>query len=140
LTSASLVNHTRDAGLLDVLAALPEIRRATEHLELGGMLFSNKSHVSQAIRVIEDHRVGKCVCQPYQGYLFYDPSAEQKAGNVQMTRSDSPDWDMTSTCVCAICGRGYSVQQGEYHYTWWEWREVKAADQGKRSTFHAVAR
>jgi len=128
LTSASLVNHTRDGELLNTLAAaLPEIRRATKSLELGGMLFLNKNHVRQAIRVIENHRAGRCFCQTYPGYLFYDPSKEETAGHVRITRSDLPDWGMTYDCTCTICGRTYSVQQGEYHYIWWEWKEVKGA-------------
>jgi len=128
LTSASRINHTRDGELLTTLAsALPEIRRATAHLELGGMLFLNKNHVLQAIRVIENHEAGRCFCQVYPGYLFYDPSAEEKAGHVQVTRRDVPDWNMTYECACTLCGRPYSVQQGESHYAWWDWHLQKRA-------------
>ncbi len=126
LTAASLVNHTRDPALLETLAAaMPEIRRATEGLSLGGLLFPNRNHVLQALRVIEHHRSGGCFCQVYPGYLFYDPSAEERAGHVRITRSDPPDWNMTYECVCTVCGRAYSVHQGEYHYTWWEWQATK---------------
>ena len=125
LTGSSVVNHTRDLGLLDTLAAaLPELRRATAHLTLGGLLFPNRNHLLQAFRVIENHRAGGCFCRVYPGYLFYDPEAEQKAGHVQVTRRDPPDWNMTYDCVCTRCGRAYAVEQGEYHYTWWAWRAL----------------
>ncbi|GGR11542.1 hypothetical protein [Deinococcus ruber] len=126
LTSASAVNHTRDAALLTRLAAaLPQIRRQTQDLDLGGLLFPNSQHVQQAIRVIENHQSGGCFCQVYPGYVFYNPEAEAQAGHVRITRQDAPDWNMTYDCVCTVCGRTYAVQQGEYHYTWWEWRAVK---------------
>ncbi|WP_407572115.1 hypothetical protein [Deinococcus altitudinis] len=128
LTSSSLINHTRDSDLLNTLAAaLKEIRKATEHLSLGGMLFRNEEHVLQAIRVIENHQAGRCFCQVYPGYLFYDPAAEEKAGHVRVTRSATSGWSMTYECACTICGHTYAVQEGEYHYTWWDWRGPKNA-------------
>ena len=119
LTASSLVNHTRDIQLLKTLAAaLPKIRWATWRLNLGGMLVPNHEHLRQAFRVIENHRAGRCFCQIYPGYLFYDPEEEQDAGHVRVTRSDPPNWSMTYDCVCTVCGRAYAVKQGEYHYTW----------------------
>ena len=30
-------------------------------------------------------------------------------------------WTMGFACVCARCGAGYAVTEGESHYRWWKW-------------------
>lgn len=109
------------AELLLLVPALPEIRQATQGLDLGGALFPNTQHLEHALRVLEAARDGLCPCQVYPAWLFYNPEKEAARGAVEILSSSEPDWHMTYTCRCLSCGRTYEVEQGEYHYTWWQW-------------------
>lgn len=100
---------------------LAAIRRATQDLDLGGGLYPNGDHLRQAIRTVEAARDGHCSCTLYPGYPFSDPNREQAAGAVEILASSAPDWFMTYTCRCRACGSLYDVEQGESHYTWWNW-------------------
>lgn len=106
---------------------LPVIRQATQGLDLGGALFPNTQHLEHALRVLEAARDGRCTCEGYPTWLFYDPTEEAAVGAVEILSTSAPDWHMTYSCRCLTCGRTYEVEQGEYHYTWWQWRERPAA-------------
>jgi hypothetical protein len=116
------VIRTRDAEALDPLvAALPRIRRATDHLDLGGALHSNRVSLEHALEKIENHRDKTCWCANYPGLSFYEPSKEEKSGYVRILSTSEPGWSMTYRCVCVLCGQEFEVEQGDYHYTWWKW-------------------
>ncbi len=123
------VAKLRDVAQLDELSAnLPAIRRATKGVELGGALFLNSQHLKFALEKLKfwTQKSG-CLCQLYPRYLMFNPQKEQDAGNVQIlqTESNQEQWATNYRCQCAVCGAQYSVQEGEYHYTWWQWRPLK---------------
>jgi hypothetical protein len=123
LSAAHAVVRTRDTDLLDALVVqLPELRRRTTGLVLGGALFPNDEHLAQALRLLGARRDGSCRCTTFPAYLFHDPAREQEAGQVLVTRTDEPGWNMTYDCTCLECGRTWAVEQGESHYSWWQWR------------------
>jgi hypothetical protein len=104
---------------------LEEIRRKTENLQLGGLVFSNAEHLRMALRKLEFHRARSgCLCALYPEYIFYNPQQEEAAGNVvieQITYSEG-NWIDAYFCACTVCGQQYRVEEGEYHYTWWGWK------------------
>ncbi|OLV17447.1 hypothetical protein [Deinococcus marmoris] len=122
--SACAVIRLHDNPALDGLAAhLPHIEQETADVDLGGALFPNAEHLQQALRVLRLRREGGCPCRLYPGHLMYDPERETKAGRVQILSTDeSPDRNVNYRCRCNTCGAEYNVEQGEYHYTWWQWR------------------
>lgn len=120
--SSSLV-HLRDPRELDQLAeGIAEIRRTTAGVALGGALFPNAERLRFALRKLEYHRdrVG-CLCRLYPEHLMYDPRKEAAAGNVHL--EDTTDLDAYHG-VCTVCATRYRVEEREYHYTWWGWKEV----------------
>ncbi|MGY2897190.1 hypothetical protein [Deinococcus sp. UYEF24] len=123
-SACAVIRLDDDAALDELTRHLPDIKRRTEHLELGGALFPNAEHLKQALRVLRAHRDGLCRCQPYSGYLFYNPEKEAEAGRVNILSHTPPDWHMTYSCQCTVCGTNYTVEQGEYHYTWWQWKRA----------------
>ena len=126
------VIRERDAAQLDELSAhLPVIRRATYGVELGGALFPNAQHLKFALEKLEFWKEKRgCLCQLYPRYLLFDPKREAQAGNVRILAEvvDREQWSSHFSCQCAICGADYSVEEAEYHYTWWQWRPVKNED------------
>lgn len=116
-----------DSTELDELTAhLPRIERATAGVELGGGLFPNAEHLAQAVRVLRLRLDGGCPCHLYPSYLMYNPEKEVQAGRVQiLSATEPPDWNMSYRCRCNACGTEYDVEQGEYHYTWWQWRAAE---------------
>ncbi|WP_221089334.1 hypothetical protein [Deinococcus aquaedulcis] len=110
------------ASRLPLVPHLAAIQQATEDLDLGGAFYPNNDHLRQALRAVEAARDGLCACALYPGYLFYNPKKEQESGAVTILSSSPPDWNMTYSCQCRACGAVYDVEQGEYHYTWWDWK------------------
>ncbi|WP_420596273.1 hypothetical protein [Deinococcus sp.] len=123
--SACAVIRLHDPAALDELTRhLPTLERQTVDLELGGALFPSAEHLQQALRVLRAHRDGRCGCTVYPDYLFYNPEKEAQAGRIRILSADEPpDWNMNYRCQCTACGTEYAVEQGEYHYTWWQWRQ-----------------
>lgn len=124
-SAACAINVLRDPLSLASLAEhLPEIERETEDLDLGGALFSNNERLRQAISTLRAQQGSLCRCWLYPQFLTYDPLKEAEAGDVTVLYADPPDWNMTYRCRCTHCGAEYEVEQGEYHLTWWKWRET----------------
>lgn len=123
-SSSCAVATLRDTAELDVLAAhLPEIKRATRNIPLGGALFPNDDRLKFAIAKLEyvKNKAG-CLCALYPRYLFYNPNKEQEAGNVRiLTATGRETWNPNYSCQCTVCGATYSVEEGDHHYTWWQW-------------------
>lgn len=123
---------TRDPAVLAPLAArVASIDHATDDLELGGMLASNGANLQHAIDRIGIFGQRRCLCAAYAGHQFYDPAKEQARGHVRIVREDAvfvdgrPDRPKR-ICECADCGQWFSVEEGEYHYTWWKWTPMRA--------------
>ena len=125
-SSSGAIIKLRDTRELDLLASnLEEIRRKTDNLQLGGMVFPNAAHLAMAIRKLEYYRAGSgCLCALYPEYLFYNPEEEAEAGNVVIERTTyiKEIWIDVYFCVCTACGQRYRVEEGDYHYIWWQWR------------------
>lgn len=118
------VMRTRDPALLTPLVtALPAIERATAETDLGGLLVSNASNLERAFQRIELFGTGACLCTAYRLQQFHDPVKEEHAGHIRIvgTVPNDRQWEPDRICECTDCGRRYQVEQGEYHYTWWNW-------------------
>ncbi len=124
--SSGAIIHLRDPNELSALAdALPEIKQKTQGIALGGALIPNSVHLNFAIRTLEFYQAqGGCLCTLYPEYLLFAPRKEEEQGNVRIVSADydAEQWMATYVCECAVCGRVFQVEQGEYHYTWWSWK------------------
>lgn len=118
------VMATRDPKILAPLAAaLPTLRKATEELDLGGALVSNASNLDRAFARIQLFADGVCLCTAYPPHLLFNPVKEEHRGHIRVvgTVPNERQWEPDRICECTDCGRRYQVEQGEYHYTWWQW-------------------
>lgn len=114
--------RTRDTAVLETLrAALPEIRRATADVELGGMIRPNRDTLNHALAKIEGYSRWKCWCDDYPRLLQYDPHDEEERGHARTLSHDSSFWPGVYESVCAVCGKRFTVQGGEHHSVWWKW-------------------
>jgi len=123
-SATSAVTTLRDPVQLDLLAAqLPEIRAQTAGIDLGGALLPNSERLKFVLHKLEywRDRTG-CLCRLYPDWLQFDPNREAKAGNIRILETNL--YERTYTCECALCGTRYTVEEGEYHYTWWKWQPV----------------
>jgi hypothetical protein len=114
--------RSRDPEQLDALLPhVARIRKATDVLDLGGMLRSNHANLAHALDKLENYRNGTCWCENYAGMDQYGPEKEQACGQVRILSTSEPGWSMTYECECAVCGRVFDVEQGDHHITWWKW-------------------
>lgn len=117
----------RDALELDVLAAhLDEIKRQARGIELGGALASNNQVLEFALAKLEyiQNKSG-CLCALYPRFDRYNPKEEQTSGNIRIVSETGGDtWYPTYLCECAVCGRAFSVDEADYHVTWWKWTDA----------------
>lgn len=123
---------TRDPAVLQPVArSLARIERATDDLDLGGALISNRRNLDHAFDRVRRFTEGKCLCGVYPGHVRYEPAKEERHGHVRIVeeievlfqgRPDRP----RRICECTACGRRFDVEEGEYHYTWWQWHAIAA--------------
>lgn len=114
--------RSREPSTLDPLVtALPRLRRAEARLDLGGAIYSNNGHFAHALTKLEKYRDGQCWCAAYPGILTTDPLEEEAAGRIRMLSASEPGWSMTYLCACTVCGCEFDVEQGNQHFTWWNW-------------------
>lgn len=113
------------AELKHLASHLPDIRRQTDGIALGGALRPNASHLEFALRKLEIVRLSEeCLCSLYYLDDLFDPTREEKAGNIRITAVARIDgkWVDYYECTCTLCGKRFRVEEREYHYTWWAWR------------------
>jgi hypothetical protein len=123
--SACAIATLRDTDELDFLSAhLPEIEKTTRDVDLGGALFPNSKHLEFALRKLRYYKAKQgCLCRLYPDHLVFDPSREEKAGNIRMLRTIRNDgWNQSYVCQCVLCETVFQVEEGEYHYMWWAWK------------------
>lgn len=114
--------HSRDPEALDPLVvALPRLRRAASQLDLGGAIYSNNGHLEHVLTKLEQYRDGECWCAVYPGILTTDPRKEEATGHIRVLSTSEPGWSMTYLCECTVCGRQFDIEQGDHHFTWWNW-------------------
>jgi len=114
--------RTRDTTLLETLrTALPMIRQATLDIELGGMIQSNRDALTHALGKVQDYRKWRCWCDDYPRLLAYDPAREEERGHARVLSRGRSGWPVNYECECLVCGRQFSVEEGEYHALWWRW-------------------
>lgn len=119
--------RSRDSDeLAPLVRALPQIRRATEELELGGALHSNSANLDAALTKLENVRDGACWCASYPTSQFFEPAKEERAGYVRILSTSTPGWSMTYECLCTVCEQVFGGEQGDYHYMWWRWAPREA--------------
>jgi hypothetical protein len=127
LSAVWQILRTHDRAVLTPLApALAMIERATADLDLGGALIANSSHLARALDRVRLASAGTCLCTTYPMGQLSDPAKEAELGHVRI-ESEVPNdrqWVPDRICVCAECGRRYQVEEGDYHYRWWQWRPL----------------
>ncbi|TGO05382.1 hypothetical protein [Serinibacter arcticus] len=121
LSGSHAVIRAERATVEELAPHAVRIDRATDDLDYGGALHSNANHVVQAVRVLQAAAAGECECTTWHGWLFYEPTKLVAAGKAEILSTSEPGWSMTYECRCTACGATYSVEQGDYHYTWWQW-------------------
>ncbi|HYJ80549.1 MAG TPA: hypothetical protein VEW03_13130 [Longimicrobiaceae bacterium] len=127
-SSSCAIIKLRDAAQLDELAGkLSEIEEKSQDLSLGGMVFPNAEHLRFALRKLAYHRERTgCLCRLYPEYLFFNPEEEAAGGHIRIddvTYTENK-WVEAYHCTCTACGARYRVEEGESHYTWWQWSAV----------------
>ncbi|WP_193608306.1 hypothetical protein [Nocardioides lijunqiniae] len=118
---------TRDPAVLGPLEkSVVTIDRATEDLDLGGMLASNGTHLAHALHRIRLFGKKQCLCAAYPSHQFYDVEKEVARQHVRVvgTVPNDRQWVPDRICECLACGRRFQVEQGEYHYPWWDWTDL----------------
>jgi hypothetical protein len=118
---------TRDPAVLAPLeSALVAIDRATDDLELGGMLAANGLHLDHALGRIRLFGQRRCLCAAYLAHQFYDVEKEERRQHVRVvgTVPNDRQWVPDRVCECLDCGRRFQVEQGESHYPWWHWTDL----------------
>lgn len=113
---------TRDIEMLETLrSALPDIRRATADIELGGMIRPNRDALAHALDKVQTYRMWRCWCDDYPRLLAYNPAREEERGHATILSRVDSGWPTTYECACAACGTQFSVEEGEHHALWWRW-------------------
>ena len=116
------VINLRDRALLETLrTALPRIRQATAEIELGGTIQPNRAALTHALAKVQNYRTWRCWCDDYPKLLAYDPAREEERGHARVLNRNDSGWPVTCECECVVCGRQFSVEEGEYHALWWKW-------------------
>ncbi|WP_311257158.1 hypothetical protein [Microbacterium sp. WCS2018Hpa-9] len=114
--------HSRDPETLDPLvAALPQLTREATRLDLGGVVYSNNANLEHALVKLAQYRDGKCWCAVYPGLLTHDPRKEETHGRIRILSTSEPGWSMTYVGECTVCGQVFDIEQGDHHFTWWNW-------------------
>lgn len=108
----------------DLVPHRREIERAADRVDLGGVVHSNRVTFAHAMDKLRRFARGHCWCANYSDFLRYDPRKEEAAGYVRILSTSPPDWEMTYECACCVCGQEFTVEQGNYHYDWWQWAPV----------------
>lgn len=130
------VFKTRDPEVLTPLAGmLPAIRSSTADLDLGGALLSNAANLEHALERLRLFDNRECLCGAYPGHVLYEPAKQEAYGHVRIVeeiplffngRPERPQ----RVCECCDCGQRFSVDEGEYHYTWWKWTPIESQQRG----------
>jgi hypothetical protein len=113
--------------LRELALHIPEIRKKTAGVPLGGALHPNSVHLDNAIARLEHVRDQRgCLCVLYASDQFSDPAQEAERGNVRISETQRLDGGHVDyyTCVCLHCGTRYRVTEREYHYTSWGWSRI----------------
>jgi hypothetical protein len=119
------VIRSRDTAELDTLRdALPQIRRATQGVDLGGMIRPNRDALEHALARVAEFRSWSCWCDDYPRLLQYDPNKELEFGHVDIVDRADAELPVTYEAVCSVCGRRFTVEEGEHHALWWRWRPL----------------
>lgn len=117
----------RDKQMLTWLSQhIDDVRQRTEGVELGGV-HPNSAHLRTAIlklQIVRDEK--ECLCQLYPGYLMFEPEKLEAAGDVDIEDPGTLHGisNREYRCRCKQCGKRYLVEEGEYHYMWWQWRPM----------------
>ena len=129
--SACAIAILRDAGELELLSAhLPEIEKKTSGVELGGAFIPNSEHLKFALRKLRYVRSkAGCLCRLYPYWLMFNPLREEEAENIRiLDKAGDGQWNTFYRCQCTLCATVFRVEEGEYHYIWWQWKVVKPSD------------
>ncbi len=127
-SASGSVRHLRDQlELLELASHIDKIRNATKGVNLGGALRPNSSHLNFALQKLEYVRDSKgCLCKLYTLDEMYNPKREEASGYIRIveTKYLEGKWVDYYSCECVYCGVKFQVEEREYHYTWWAWKEV----------------
>jgi len=107
---------------------LHSIKKAVKNTDLGGGFLPNNVYLDFALKKIRyAKKSNACMCELYPDMVFFNPSEEESAGHILITEQDpAPEpWTNTFLCRCRACGNLFHVEQGESHYTWYQWTKIK---------------
>lgn len=118
------VIKTRNIDTLTFLAGkIDQIKDGTSKIELGGAIGKNRDSLNFAVQKLIFFKSGSgCLCELYPKNSHFSPEEEQRAGNVVVLNKKEVPYASEFKCQCTVCKKEYTVQEGEYHFTFWEWR------------------
>lgn len=123
--SCAIISLSQDeVRIRQLILYLPEIKKKTEGLAMGGMFASNQRLIDFAIKTIEFYRDSlACSCILYTGLETFDPIKELEKGNILImdTVRIESRWIDFYVVACQKCKQTYKVIERDYHYTWWGW-------------------
>jgi hypothetical protein len=123
--SCEIISLCQDRNrIFPLIEHLPEIKKQTQGLEMGGAFAPNQRFIDFAIRVIEFHRNSpECTCSLYPEHESIDPHREAGKGSIEIlgTSYIEERWVDYYSAACKKCGQKFKIIEREYHYTWWGW-------------------
>lgn len=118
-----LFNHAR---VMEFLPYRAQIRHATDDVDMGGLIGSNRRFLDKAFEIMDFHeRNEACPC----ALLGEDsnPKYLKADGYVTIEKTvyeESPGFTNRVNyyiVCCKGCAARYKVEELEYHFPWWNW-------------------
>jgi hypothetical protein len=127
-SSCEIISLCQDrTRIFPFIEHLPEIKKQTVGLDMGGAFAPNQRFVDFAIRVIEFHRDSSaCTCNLYPEHESIDPRREAEKGNIEILGVSHIEgkWVDYYSAVCKKCRQKFKITERDYHYTWWGWSKL----------------
>lgn len=125
-SSCEIISMAQDRDkIFPLIEYLPEIKKRTMGLTMGGAFAPNQRFIDYAVRIIEFHKNSSaCTCALYADtYDGTNPKKEVTKGNIVIegTSSNDGDWNFFFTVRCVKCRQLFKVEEGWGHYMWWQW-------------------
>ena len=124
-SSCEIISLGQDRDkIFPLIKHLPEIKKRTQGLDMGGIFAPNQRFIDFAVRTIEFHRdSSECTCNLYPEHPSSDPNREADRGNIDIlnTKYTEDKWLDYYLAACKKCGQKYKLIERDYHYTWWGW-------------------
>ncbi|MCW1887422.1 hypothetical protein OKA04_21980 [Luteolibacter flavescens] len=133
LEAAHAIRHEWDRAVLRALAEVGgRLQKRLPEMEFDGALRANRTHVETALKRIRLAMTDRCLCAAYLTEDLYNPEREAEAGRVRLLEFIvvPEEYTTRSRCECMACGDIFTVEEREYHYSWWIWQRVATRKKG----------